>query len=139
MVTREELNSHWDVVKNRLQQNWRELSDTELAHFNGTPSQLIGAIQEKTGASWKEVESFLVNVMRDGQSVTHPVGGLAEQYGDEASQFARESYAQIAAATTGYSRKVARTVQRRPMESLAVAFGIGLVAGAVMLLNNRRR
>jgi len=64
---------------------------------------------------------------------------LAEQYGEEASQFAREGYDQLAAATTEYSKKVARTVQRRPMESLALAFGVGLVAGAVVLLSNRRR
>ena len=139
MVTREELKSHWDVVKNRLLQNWRELSDSELARFSGTPQQLISAVQEKTGASWNEIESFLSSVMRDGRSASQRVSGFAEQYGVDASQLARESYDQIAAATAKYSKNVARTVQRRPMESIAIAFGIGLVAGAVVLLNNRRR
>lgn len=139
MVTREELRSHWNVVKNRLLDHWRELSDTELGHFNGTPSQLIGAIQQKTGASWNEVESFLASVMRDGSSATQRATGLAEQYGAEAGQLAREGYDQLTAATAEYSKKIAKTVQRRPMESLAVAFGIGLVAGAFVLMNNRRR
>jgi ElaB/YqjD/DUF883 family membrane-anchored ribosome-binding protein len=139
MVSREELRSHWNIVKNRLLDHWRELSETELGQFNGTPSQLIGAIQQKTGASWNEVEAFLTSVMRDGRSASQRATGLAEQYGAEASQFAREGYDQLAAATAEYSKKITQTVQRRPMESLAVAFGIGLVAGAIVLMSNRRR
>ena len=138
MVTREDLNSRWDVIKNRLMHHWRELSDAELSHFEGSPSQLISTIQQKTGASWHEVEAFLTNVIRDGHSASQRVGSLAEQYGEEASQLAREGYAQVASATAEYSKKFTRTVQRRPMESLAVAFGVGLVAGAVVLLRNRR-
>jgi ElaB/YqjD/DUF883 family membrane-anchored ribosome-binding protein len=139
MVTREELNSRWDVIKNRLMHNWRELSAAELSRFDGSPSQLISEIQQKTGASWNEVESFLANVMRDGRSASQKVGSLAEQYGEEASQIAREGYDQVASATAEYSKKFARTVQRRPMESLAVAFGIGILTGAVVLFRNRRR
>lgn len=139
MVTREELRSHWNEVKSRLQQHWRELSDTELAHFNGTPSELIGEIQQKTGASWQEVESFLANAMRDGRSAAKRAGYVAERYGDGANQLARESYDQLAATTAEYSKKVARSVQRRPIESLAVAFGVGIAAGALMLLSSRRR
>lgn len=139
MVTRDELKSHWNVVKNRLQQNWRELSDRELANFNGSPRELIGAIQRSTGASWQEVESFLANVMREGRSKTQHVGSMAEHYSDEASQLARDGYDQVAAMTAEYSKKLAQTVRRRPVESLAIAFGVGLVASAVVLLNNRRR
>ncbi len=138
MVSREDLKSHWNVVKDRLQQNWRELSESELKHFNGTPSQLIDVIQRRTGASWNEIESFLSNALRDGRSASKRVAGLAEQYGDEAGQLARDSYDQVAAATAQYSKKVARTVQRRPVESLAIAFGVGIVAGAFVLFSQRR-
>ncbi len=138
MITREDLKNHWNVVKNRLQQNWRELSETDLAQFNGTPNDLISAIQRTTGASWNEVEAFLTSVMRDGRAASQRAGGFAEQYGEEASQFARAGYDQLAASTAEYSKKVARTVQRRPMESIAIAFGVGLVAGAVVLLSKRR-
>jgi ElaB/YqjD/DUF883 family membrane-anchored ribosome-binding protein len=139
MVSREELRSHWTVVKNRLLHQWHELTDTELANFSGTPSQLISAIQKRTGASWNEVESFLTDVMRDGRSASQRASGLAEQYGAEVSQRAREGYDQLACATADYSKKVARTVQRRPLESLAVAFGVGLIAGAIVLFSQRRR
>jgi ElaB/YqjD/DUF883 family membrane-anchored ribosome-binding protein len=139
MVTRDELKSHWNVVKNRLLNQWRELSDAELAHFNGTPRQLIGAIQQRTGASWSEVESFLAKVLLDGRSASQRASSLAEQYGAEASQLAREGLDQLVSTTADYSKKVAHTVQRRPLESLAVAFGVGLIAGAIVLISNRRR
>ena len=138
MVNREELKGRWDIVKNRLLNHWRELSDTELAHFNGTPNQLISAIQRKTGASWKEVESFLANVMRESRATSQRASDLAEQSSDEVSRFARDGYQQLTEATEQYSRKVARTVQRRPIESLAIAFGVGIISGAVVLLSRRR-
>ncbi len=138
MVTREELKHRWDDVRHRLLDHWRELSDTELSHFNGTPSQLFDAIQQKTGASWREVESFLTNVMREGRAKSHRASDLTEQYGDQASKLARDGYDQLTSATAEYSKKVARSVQRRPLESLAVAFGVGIVAGAVVLLSRRR-
>ncbi len=139
MVTREELRAHWNEVKNRLHQNWRELSETELSHFNGTPNELVGAIERKTGATRNEIEAFLQNVLRDGESVKQRVASFADQYGNELGQQAREGYEQVAAATADYSKKVVRSVQRRPIESLAIAFGVGIAAGALMLMNNRRR
>ncbi len=138
MVTREELRSRWNEVKNRLHQNWRELSESELAQFNGTPSQLIGAIQQKTGASWNEVESFLTSAIRDGWSKAAQAGGAAEYYGGEAGKLARESYDHMAGLTADYSRKVASAVRRRPVESLAIAVGVGVAAGALLLLSRRR-
>lgn len=139
MVTRQELKSQWDEVKSRLRQNWRELSEHDLANFNGDPSQLIGAIQRKTGASWNEIEAFLASALRDGWSTASQIGDIAGQYRQEANQLARDSYDQLAAFTADYSRKVASTVKRRPVESLAIAFGLGLAASALVLLSSRRR
>ncbi len=139
MVNHEELKSHWQEVKDRLQRNWGELSDKQLTQFTGTPSDLIGAIQRTTGASWQEVESFLSAALRECRSASHQMGGLAERYGEQASQFARDGYDQLAAATAQYSKKVAKTVKKRPVESLAIAFGVGIVVSAVVLLSKRRR
>lgn len=139
MITREELKSHWHDVKDRLRQNWRELSESELARFNGTPRELIDVIQRKTGASWSEIESFLGKIMRDTWSTASQAKDIAGQYGGDASQFARNSYDQIAALTADCSQKVVDTVKRRPVESLAVAFGVGIIAGAIVWLSYRRQ
>lgn len=138
MVGREELNKRWDDIKRYLQQNWRGISDSELAQFSGNPNQLIRAIQQKTGASWNEVESFLSGLIKNGRTASHQLGGLAEHYGEDVKQFAREGYDQFAAETAKYAKKVAQGVRQRPMESIAIAFGIGLFAGAVLLMKKRQ-
>lgn len=138
MITREDLKSHWHDVKHRLRQNWHELSESELSRFNGTPSELIDVIRRQTGASWSEIESFLARIMRDAWSTASQAKDMAGHYSGDATQFARDSYDQIAALTADYSHKVVNTVKRRPVESLAIAFGIGIVAGAIMLLGRRR-
>lgn len=138
MVTHEELKSHWREIKDRLQHHWRELSDSQLTQFDGTPNDLIGAIQRTTGASWSEVESVLSGALRDCRSASQHVGGLVEQYGKQASGFARDGYDQIAAKTAEYSKQIAKTVKRRPMESIAIALGVGIIVSAVVMLNKRR-
>ena len=139
MITREELMSHWRDVKDRLRQNWRELSESELTRFNGTPRDLVDVIHRKTGASLSEIESFLGRVMRDTWSTASQAKDVAGQYGGDASLFARDSYDQIATLTADCSQKVLETVKRRPVESLAIAFGVGIVAGAFVLLGCRRK
>jgi ElaB/YqjD/DUF883 family membrane-anchored ribosome-binding protein len=139
MVTREELRGQWDSVKDQLMSHWRELSEKDLAQSGGTPSQLIGTIQKKTGATWNEIESFIANLVKESRSKAQQAGGLADRYGDEAGQLVKVGYDQLANVAQEYSKKVTRTVQRRPVESLALAFGVGLLAGAAVLLSSRRR
>jgi ElaB/YqjD/DUF883 family membrane-anchored ribosome-binding protein len=138
VITREDLTTHWQEIKNRLRQNWRELSESELSRFSGPSSQLIGAIQQKTGASWNEIESFLNKVIGDAWAAASQTANTAQRYGKEATQTASHGYDQVAALTADCSRKIVDTVKRRPVESLAIAFGVGIAAGAIFLISRRR-
>jgi uncharacterized protein YjbJ (UPF0337 family) len=138
VVTREDVKSQWNEIKNRLRQNWRELTDSELAQFSGPSRQLIGAIQQKTGASWNEIESFIANVATDAWASASQASNVAGKYGDEAGRLASQGYDQLAALTADYSHKLVGTIKRRPVESVAVALGLGIAAGALLLLSRRR-
>jgi hypothetical protein len=37
-----------------------------------------------------------------------------------------------------YTQRIAHTVRSRPTESLAIAFGLGIAAGAIFFLRSRR-
>lgn len=139
MVTREELKGQWKQVKGRLQEHWGELTDDDLHRAEGSADQLIGVVQQKTGATRSEVEQFIAKVLVEGQSAAQRVGEAASQYAEEASAMAREHYERAAAVTTDFSKQVAHTVRNRPTESLAIAFGLGIAAGALFFLGRNRR
>lgn len=138
MNTREELKSRWDEVKGRLQKQWGQLTDDDLQQFRGSTNELIGVIQRKTGATRNEIESFLSNAISEGETIAGRVSELAQRYAEEAGDYARENYDRAAAATGEFSRQLVTTVRRRPAESMAIAFGVGIVAGAILFLGRRR-
>lgn len=138
MVTREEIKGQWNQVKGRLQEHWGELTDDDLARVEGSTDQLIGVVQKKTGATRREVEQFLSRVIEDSQSSMQQFSEAAAQYAEDAGAVAKEHYQRAADATADFSKQVAHTVRNRPTESLAIAFGLGIAAGALFFLGRRR-
>lgn len=145
MITKEELNGQWNEVKGRLQENWGQLTEDDLSRVKGSTDQLVGVVQQKTGASRREVEEFLTSMFSDSERVKERVAETAQQYADvaseyaaEASEYLKQNYRQAADLGGAYTDKVANTVRSRPAESLAIAFGLGIAAGAVFFLKRRR-
>ena len=56
----------------------------------------------------------------------------------DAAAYAREKYSRLASQSGDYGQKVAETVRNRPGESLAIAFGLGIAAGALMFLGRKK-
>ncbi|NND96118.1 MAG: CsbD family protein [Pirellulaceae bacterium] len=139
MVTREEIKGHWNEVKGRLQEHWGQLTDDDLRRAEGSKDHLVGVVQQKTGATRSEVEQFLSSILQDSQGTVQRVSDAASQYADEASEIVREQYARAASATDHLSKQVAHTVRSRPTESLLIAFGLGIAAGAVFFVGRNRR
>jgi len=138
MITKQELQGQWNEVKGRLQEHWGQLTDDDLRRVEGSTDRLVGVVQQKTGASKREVEEFLDEAMASGRSTLQQASESASQYVDEASELAREQYARAAAATEQMSKQMVHTVRERPIESMAIAFGVGIAAGALMFLGRRR-
>ncbi|TWU58257.1 CsbD family protein [Rubripirellula reticaptiva] len=138
MITREELRGQWNEVKGRLQEHWGQLTDDDLLRVEGSADRLVGVVQQKTGATKREVEEFLDQAMANGRSTLNQATESASRYVDEATAMAREQYARASAASEQMSRQVVHSVRSRPMESLAIAFGVGVAAGALLFLGRRR-
>ncbi|QDV12525.1 hypothetical protein CA51_24100 [Rosistilla oblonga] len=145
MITREELKGQWNEVKGRLQENWGQLTDDDLSRARGSAEQLVGVVQQKTGASRREVEEFLSRAVGEGSRIGDQVSQAAQQYADVASQYAadageyvKENYRRASELSGDYSERLAHTVRTRPAESLAIAFGLGIAAGAIVFMKGRR-
>jgi len=120
MITRQELEGSWNSVKGKLQEKWGQLTDSDLMQFKGNANQLIGAIQEKTGETRQVVEEFLQNAMKNSSAAVQ-----------QAKQVATERYEQAMESVHTGVHEAEEMVRRSPMESVAVAFGAGLIAGVI--------
>ncbi|QDS88625.1 hypothetical protein EC9_28160 [Rosistilla ulvae] len=145
MITREELKGQWNEVKGRLQEHWGQLTDDDLSRVQGSAEQLVGVVQQKTGATRREVEDFLSNAVNESNRIGQQVSDAAQQYADVAGQYAaeageyvKENYRRAADLGGDYTDRLAHTVRTRPAESLAIAFGLGIAAGAVFFIKGRR-
>jgi uncharacterized protein YjbJ (UPF0337 family) len=120
MITRQELEGSWNTVKGKLQEKWGQLTDHDLTQFKGDMNQLIGSIQSKTGETRRAVEEFLQNAV-----------GNAKDYAGQAGEMAAERYRQAKEGVQAGMEEAEEMVRRSPMESVAVAFGAGLIAGVI--------
>ncbi len=144
MTKREKLKGQWNEVKGRLKDHWGELTEDDLRQAEGSTDQLVGVVQQKTGATKGEIERFIDNIL-GSSNLSDQAAETVQQYADaaqaamhDAAATARESYHRLAANSSEYGRRVAETVRSRPTESLAIAFGVGIAAGALLFFGRKR-
>jgi len=138
-VNQQTLEGNWNEIKGKLHEKWGEVTKDELQKARGNIDQLIGLIQRKTGEAREVVEDFFDEIAGDTAGTVSRMAeavrgyassavGSAEDVAGVAADYVREGYEQ-----TG------RLVKRRPVESLAMGFGAGLITGVVIgiLLKSR--
>ncbi|MBB3204692.1 uncharacterized protein YjbJ (UPF0337 family) [Rhodopirellula rubra] len=143
MTNREEIKGHWNEVKGRLKEHWGQLTDDDLSQAECNAEQLVGVVQQKTGATRREIENFIDGLYNGSvsdqaaETVQH-YADAAHRLADDASRYARVQADRIAACSSDYSQRVAHTVRTRPAESMAIAFGLGIAAGALFFLGRKK-
>ncbi|MBX3440435.1 MAG: DUF883 family protein [Planctomycetaceae bacterium] len=131
-VTKQALEGNWNELKGRLQDRWGQLTDDDLMRARGNANELIGLIQKKTGAARKDIEGFLEDVVANGASAFQAVKDSARDYSQQASEAMHAGYDQVAESVrTGYEQAEGM-VRSRPVESIAVAFGAGIITGVIL-------
>lgn len=141
MISTERLKGSWNSVVGAVKTNFAEISGDELQKVQGSAEQLVGLLQRKTGKSREQIESFLVDCCSTTESTINRISEVANEYGEKAGEVVRENYDRLATeAQRGYDYSV-KTMQRRPLESVALALGAGLFAGLIFGLSmaSRRR
>jgi len=134
MLTREELQGQWNQVKGSIRERWAEITDDDLQKVKGNTDQLVGLIQQKTGTARKEVEKFLQTSAEEGGSMINQATETARQYANKASESVQEQYHQVSDQVRAGYEDAEEMVRSRPVESIGVAFGAGLIAGAILSL-----
>lgn len=133
------LRGHWNELKGEIQQRWGELTSDELKQFEGDANELVGLIQRRTGETRETIESFLEDLAADTATYTERAkegGGRAReaatQFAHDTSERFREEQERLTENVRQGYAQAEQAVRRKPAESLAIAFGIGLVSGLVI-------
>jgi len=139
MITRQELEGKWNEVKGRIQEKWGALTDDELQRVRGNANALVGVIEQKTGASRRVIEEFLDEAIAGGASAVTGAMESAREFAGKATEFAgkasdkvREQYDEVAESVRAGYEEAEDMVRRKPVESVAVAFGAGIVTGVLV-------
>jgi len=150
MITREELKGRWNEIRGQIKQKWGQLTDDDLRQAEGNTDQLIGLIQRKTGEGREQISKFFENFSREaGDKATDAMGQAGQafnqaaetvqRYAGDAQKYVQEGYQQASRSVQDGMHQAEETVKQRPVESLAVAFGTGVITGLLVALVMRSR
>ena len=140
MITREELQGKWTQLKGQIREKWGEVTDDELQRVQGNAEQLVGFLSQKTGQTRKDIEGFLTEATATGRSVLNQAAETARDYAQRVSETARQGYEQAERQLEAGYEGTQEVVRSHPTESIAAAFGVGIITGvliSLMLRSNR--
>ncbi len=131
-VNQQVIEGGWKQVKGKVRERWGQLTDQELEEARGDIEQLVGLIQQKTGEARGKVETYLEEAAADGDSWANRAKEVVASQVHQAAETAQQAATTVAdSARAGYNQ-TERLVRNRPVESLAVCFGVGLITGVVV-------
>ena len=139
MINAQTLQGNWNEIKGKLLSKWGSLTDDDLQVFDGNVEQLFGAIQRMTGEARESIEQFFEQFGSDGAATVGRAGETVRAYAQQATESVQQKSKQAADAVREGYVDVEKMVQQRPAESLAVCFGVGVIAGVVLALVCRTR
>jgi uncharacterized protein YjbJ (UPF0337 family) len=141
-LNQQTLEGNWNEIKGKLHERWGQLTQDDLQKARGNVDQLVGLIQRKTGEARERVEQYLNEITSNGGGASRmadTVRGYASSavesmrgYGSTATESAEEARARAAEMLRGGYAQTERMIQQRPLESLAVGFGAGLITGVII-------
>lgn len=135
----QELQGQWNSIRGRVKEKWGQLTDDDLTIHGGNIDQLVGKIQQRTGEARDSIERFLTDLTSHGGSAVSQAAESVGRYAQQAGDRLRERYGDLADQARDRYDMAQDVVRHNPGQSLAVAFGVGLVAGLVVGLAVRSR
>lgn len=141
-MNHETASGHWNQIAGAVREKYGQVTDHDIASVNGNLQQLIGMLQHKTGESREYIERFVHSVGEKGSQVFNRIYGQSGEYATHAAEALKGSYDQVSRQVADSVEQAKDAVQRRPMEAVLTAFGVGVLAGlvaAVTLGSNNRR
>lgn len=138
-INAQELQGQWNRLKGQVKEKWGQLTDDDLNIQGGNVDQLVGRIQQKTGIAREQIEQFLNDLTSRGGSAVAQAAQAVGDFAHNAGDRLRDTYGNVAGAARERYEMAEDLVRHNPGQSVAAAFGVGLVAGLIVGLALRSR
>ena len=141
MVSKDQLMGNWNSIVGSIKEKFGDFTKDELSRVEGNFEQLVGLVQRKSGHSKEQISAFITHTCESAGTTYNQVANRASHYVDVAEEAIRENYDRVASEARKGLNYTAASVEKRPVESLALAVGAGVVAGIMLgiSMSNRRR
>jgi uncharacterized protein YjbJ (UPF0337 family) len=138
-INAQELQGQWNNLRGRVKEKWGQLTDDDLQIQGGNVDQLVGRIQQRTGEGREAIERFLNDLTSRGAGTISQAAEAVSSYAQQAGERLRERYGDYADQARERFDQAQDLVRHNPTQSVAAAFGVGLVAGLIVGLALRSR
>jgi len=135
----QELQGQWNKLRGQVKERWGQLTEDDLQIHGGNIDQLVGRIQQRTGESRESIERFLTELTGRGSTAVAQAAEAVGNYAQQAGERLRDRYGDLADQARERYDMAQDVVRQNPGQSLAAAFGVGLVAGLIVGLALRSR
>lgn len=135
MITKTELNDNWRSMSGAIKAKYDEITDDELNDVNGSVQRLFALVQQKTGQTRQEVESYLSELCEQQGTTFAQFCATMADYAESARESLRDGYSQVSRQMQrGYDSSL-EAVSERPVISVGAALAVGLIAGVAIGLS----
>ena len=138
-INTQELQGQWNKLRGQVKEKWGQLTEDDLQIHGGNVDQLVGKIQQKTGEGREAIEKFLTELTGKGGSAVSQAAEAVGNFAQNAGDRFRDQYGQVSDQARQKFDATQDLVRHNPTQSVAAAFGVGLVAGLVVGLALRSR
>jgi uncharacterized protein YjbJ (UPF0337 family) len=130
---------NWDSLKGKILERWHELSNDELIDVEGHFDELVSLIEEKTGEARKKIKRTIDELSEQYGGAFAHVKQAARDYAGQTNEAVHEAADRVREQARERYERANEVVRRRPAETVAVAFGTGLLVGLVIGLISRSK
>jgi uncharacterized protein YjbJ (UPF0337 family) len=137
MINQQEIQGNWNSLRGKVKEKWGQLTDQDLQVVGGNIDQVIGRIQQKTGAAREEIETFLNDTIEGptGERIRQTVKDVSEraQEGLETvRQRASDGYEQVRQRAQDGYQQAGRVFEQHTTATVATVLGLGVLTGAAL-------
>jgi len=138
-INAQELQGQWNKLRGQVKERWGQLTEDDLQIHGGNIDQLVGKIQQRTGETRESIERFLTDLTGRGGSAVAQASEAVSNFAQQAGDRLRDRYGDFAEQARDRFDMAQDVVRHNPSQSVAAAFGVGLVAGLIVGLALRSR
>jgi uncharacterized protein YjbJ (UPF0337 family) len=138
-INAQELQGRWNELRGQVKEKWGQLTDDDLNVGGGNFDQVIGKIQSRTGEGREAIEKFFGTLTSGGAGAVSQTAEKVREFASTAGERFRDGYGQASDYARERYEQAEDLVRHRPAQSVAAAFGIGLVVGLVVGIAVRSR